>query len=90
MALVLSRESRPDGAIVPARKQTFPDSHCVLFHLIRQRKTALTATTYRLPNADSDMAQSRMLFPISGAGKKPAKEVARKPARSAGRRKAAG
>ncbi len=32
--------------------------------------------------------QKEMLFPISGAGKKPAKEVARKPARSAGRRKA--
>ena len=32
--------------------------------------------------------QKEMLFPISGAGKKPAKEAARKPARSAGRRKA--
>jgi DNA end-binding protein Ku len=32
--------------------------------------------------------QKEMLFPIAGAGKKPAKEVARKPARSAGRRKA--
>src|SRR5262245_41635713 len=59
MALVLSRESRPDGAIVPARKQTFPDSRCLLFHLTRQRKTAVTATLYRFPNADSDMAQSR-------------------------------
>ena len=32
--------------------------------------------------------QKEMLFPISGAGKKPAKVAARKPARSAGRRKA--
>jgi hypothetical protein len=30
-----------------------------------------------------------MLFPISGAGKKPAKEVAKKQARAARRRKAA-
>src|SRR5262245_10351507 len=32
--------------------------------------------------------QKEMLFPIAGAGKKPAKEVARKPARAAGRRRA--
>lgn len=31
--------------------------------------------------------QKEMLFPISGAGKKPAKEVARNPARSTGRRR---
>ena len=32
--------------------------------------------------------QKEMLFPISGAGKKPAKEAAKKPARATGRRKA--
>jgi hypothetical protein len=61
MPLVLSRESRPDGAIVPARKQTFPDSRCLLFHLTRQRKTAVTATLYRFPSADSDKAQSGLV-----------------------------
>jgi len=51
----LSRESRIDGAIVPTQKQTFPDWIRIASCSTSQGKeeTAVTATLYRLPNADS-------------------------------------